>query len=66
MIDKLRKAVETQGMDGNWNYDPYMHGLYNGMELALSILEERPHEFRAAPTAWLCDAPNLNKLLVPE
>ncbi len=45
-IDRLRDLVKIQGEDGNWNDTPYMLGLYNGMELALSIMENREPTFR--------------------
>ena len=42
-------------MDGNWNYSPYMHGLYNGLALAYSNITVRPVEYKDAPNEWLCD-----------
>lgn len=54
-VDKLRELVEVQGQHGNWDYDPYMHGMFNGMELLLSLLEGREPQFRKAPEAWGCD-----------
>ena len=51
----MRELLEVQGCDGNWNFDPYMHGLYNGIEFALSILEKREPAFRDAPDKWLAD-----------
>ena len=56
IIKKVRELMEVQGSDGNWNYDPYMHGMYNGMEMIVSILEERDPEFRNAPDVWLRDS----------
>jgi hypothetical protein len=53
-IENLRKSLEIQGRHGNWNYDPYMHGMYNGMELALATIENREPEYREAPEQWLC------------
>jgi len=47
-----KEMLDVQGMDGNWNYDPYMHGLYNGMEYMLSLIEEREPEFKNAPKKW--------------
>lgn len=41
-----RDILKIQGSDGNWNYDPYMHGMFNGMEFFVSMLECRPPEFR--------------------
>jgi hypothetical protein len=46
---------DVQGAHGNWNYDAYMHGTYNGMEYALALMEERDPEFKAAPSEWLAD-----------
>jgi hypothetical protein len=43
---KLRPLVEIQGNNGNWNYDDYMCGLFNGLEMALSLAERREPIFR--------------------
>ena len=51
----LREMLDIQGSDGNWNYDEYMHGMYNGMEFALSIIENREPIYREKPTEFLCD-----------
>lgn len=40
-IEDLRELIMLQGANGNWNASPYMTGLYNGMELALAIIEDR-------------------------
>lgn len=48
---KIRDLREIQGRDGTWNVSGYMRGMYNGLELALSIVEgERKPEFRDAPS----------------
>jgi hypothetical protein len=52
-IAKLRELVEIQGRNGTWNYDPYFHGMYNGMEVMLAVLEDREPVFRGAPKKWL-------------
>lgn len=50
-IDKVRNVRDAQGRDGTWNTSGYMLGLYNGLELALSILEgERDPVFRSGPS----------------
>jgi hypothetical protein len=56
-IEALRSIVRIQGCDGNWNFNPYMHGMLNGLELALAILEEREPNYREAPAEWLFDRP---------
>jgi len=54
-IAALHNLVKIQGSDGNWNYDSYMHGLFNGLELALATLEERDVNYKTAPDKWLID-----------
>lgn len=43
----LKDVHRVQGMQGNWNYDDYMCGMFNGLELALSMLENREPDFRS-------------------
>lgn len=54
-VYSIRNQLHIQGVSGNWNYDAYMHGMYNGLECALATLEEREPEYRSAPTEWLKD-----------
>ena len=61
-IQTLRNIHKVQGYNGNWNYDPYMMGLYNGLEMALSIAEKREPYFKDAPEVWVCDIPSDNIL----
>ena len=55
--EKLDDLIKIQCSDGNWNYDPYMHGMANGMILARSIIqgEEKEPEYLEAPKEWLCN-----------
>jgi hypothetical protein len=57
LVESVRQMRDVNGMDGNWNCDPYMHGLFNGIEFSLSLLEVRAPQFRDAPKKWLCDLP---------
>ena len=52
-VVKLKEMLEVQGRDGTWNYDPYFHGMYNGMEVMLAVLENRELVLRGAPEKWL-------------
>jgi hypothetical protein len=54
-LDEVKKMLKTQGECGNWNYDPYMHGMFNGLELAIATIEGREPETREAPNEWLFD-----------
>lgn len=51
-LDTLRKLIKVQGSNGNWDHDPYMYGLLNGMVLAESLLTGDSPEFRDAPPKW--------------
>ena len=52
-VAKMREMLEVQGQDGTWNYDPYFHGMYNGMEFMLAMVEDREPVFRSSPGKWL-------------
>lgn len=58
-IEVINNCLNIQGADGTWNYDSYMQGMYNGIEFALSVLEERSPNFRSAPKKWKCDKKGL-------
>lgn len=55
-VEVLYEHLLTQGQDGTWNCNPYMMGLYNGLELAIATLESREPCYRDKPdTGWLDD-----------
>jgi len=54
-VAEMREMLGVQGSNGNWNYDSYMHGLYNGMEYMQAMVEDREPDFRAPPEKWLSD-----------
>ena len=41
ILESMRSLVAVQGSKGNWDHDDYMRGMYNGMELMLSVAEKR-------------------------
>lgn len=49
-LEKLRDVRDIQGQKGNWDYDEYMHGMFNGLELAVSIFEDKDPKYRSAPS----------------
>ncbi|MFD9949702.1 hypothetical protein ACFWYW_55550 [Nonomuraea sp. NPDC059023] len=60
LTDKIRDLRDIQGQQGTWNASGYMRGLYNGLELALAVLEgERDPQFKEAPgeSGYLDDRP---------
>ncbi len=60
-IQTLRDMLAVQCSKGNWDYDPYMHGMANGMIFALSLFDDKSPEYLKAPDVWLCDLPNNDK-----
>ena len=48
-LKQLREVHALQGRDGCWDIDDYMLGLYNGLELALSIVENRECRYKQRP-----------------
>ena len=36
-----KEVLDLQGQDGNYNYDSYMLGMYNGMEYIIALFEKR-------------------------
>ena len=53
-IGGLDEQVKIQCSDGNWNYDPYMHGMANGLLVAQATMHDL-HDFTglSAPDKWL-------------
>ena len=52
----LEDLIKVQCSQGNWDYDPYMHGMANGMILSLSVMsDDKNPQFLDAPKKWGCD-----------
>jgi hypothetical protein len=49
VLKQLLELHAIQGSDGCWDRDDYMLGLYNGLELALSIVENRECRYKQRP-----------------
>ena len=56
-LEALKEMLKVQCSDGNWNYDPYMYGMANGMIFAISCLEDSEPKYLEAPDVWLKDVP---------
>lgn len=54
-VEAIDTCVKIQCSDGNWNCDPYMHGLANGLLLAQSFFKEGGFNPLNPPDKWLCD-----------
>lgn len=56
-IEDIQKMLDIQLSDGNWNSDPYMHGMANGMILCMATLKGEEPKYLEAPEKWLSDNP---------
>ena len=73
-LTQLREVHAIQGRDGCWDIDDYMLGLYNGLELALSIVENRACKYKQrpksqpeqGPVAWGVFEGNLHDMFFTE
>lgn len=46
-VADANELLAIQGEDGNWDYSDYMLGMYNGMELIVSVMEGREPSYRS-------------------
>jgi hypothetical protein len=49
----IKNVIEIQSTHGNWDYDPYNHGMLNGMLLIQTILTKNNYRPRCAPRKWI-------------
>jgi hypothetical protein len=52
-LESTQDIINVQCNDGNWNYDPYMHGMANGMIIVQSMFTDKEPDFLEAPEVWL-------------
>lgn len=58
LVQKLQEVKDIHCSEGNWNCNPYMHGMANGIILALAILENKEPVYLEAPEAYMDEAPS--------
>ena len=56
-IGKNDEMVKIQCTDGNWDYDPYMHGMANALLLAQAVLKDSDYAPLSAPEKWRSENP---------
>ena len=56
-LEKLKNVLDIQTSDGNWNVDPYMFGMANGLILAYHIMTDSHEEcpYLNQPEKWLSE-----------
>jgi hypothetical protein len=56
-VKDIENLIKVQCSSGNYNYDPYMHGMANGLICAMSCVTGKEPEYISAPDMWLKDIP---------
>jgi hypothetical protein len=54
-LKRLQKIIAMQSSTGNYDWDPYMHGMANGLILAKAILTDEEPKYLDAPKQWLSE-----------
>ena len=57
-LERIDSLIKIQGTDGNWNYDEYMRGMYNGMLVIESCVTDTmpTPDFKTTPDEYIADA----------
>jgi hypothetical protein len=45
-MESANDLLKLQGQDGTWDEDEYLRGMYNGLELVISVLEGRMARYK--------------------
>lgn len=53
IIKSMEDVLAVQSSKGNWDVDPYMHGMLNGMILMHALATNGVADFKSAPNYWL-------------
>lgn len=62
----LQNIKNIQGTAGNWNFSEYMHGMFNGIELAMAIMQDREPKFKDAPVQYLDGSSGKDKEVIKD
>lgn len=55
-LKALDQVIQTQGIDGNWDYSQYMYGMYVGLIMAKGIASGVPATLPDPPKAFVSDS----------
>lgn len=59
IVESFDDLLGTACSDGNWNANPYLHGMANGLILGKSVVTRVEPEFLEAPKTYLSDLSDL-------
>jgi hypothetical protein len=52
-LESLENFLKIACSPGNYDFDPYLHGMANGLILVDSLIHEKEPKFLDAPEKWL-------------
>ena len=52
-LEKLENLAKVASAPGNYNCNPYMHGMANGLILAVACIKNELPNYLDAPKHWL-------------
>lgn len=55
VMERLNNIIGIQSQHGNWDCNPYMLGMLNGLLVAKSLFTDECPLFKEAPEQWLDD-----------
>ena len=58
ILEVFDEMIDLQCSNGNYDFDPYMHGMANGMIYMRSLIDGGDPTFMEAPDVWLNDLPS--------
>lgn len=62
ILKEFDEMIAIQTSDGTWNYDPYLHGMANGMIYMRSLISGEDPKYLDAPEEWLRDRDAQNEM----
>ena len=57
VLEVFDEILDIQCSHGNWNFDPYMYGMANGLLFARFLIDGKDPPYLEAPNEWLSDVP---------
>lgn len=58
-LARLLELRDEQGVEGNYDFDPFNFGFYHGLALAASIMEDKKPKYKELPENWGCESLNI-------
>lgn len=52
MLEEFNGFIDLMSSPGNYDFDPYLHGMANGMIFMKSLVDGKEPQYLEAPTTW--------------